>query len=412
MSTPRRGLAMPSKALGVLGLCFFFNFLGRGIGDTFLVFLLPLQQQFGWPRAQMTSIYALLMLVAGLASPLAGWVFERHGPRVLYAGGVALLAAGALVASQAQELWHLYLGLGLLAGLGGGAVGMVPAAALLNVWFKERLSTAIGVAYAGFGVGSLVLVPLTQVLIDTHSWRFAYTGLGTGLVAVALVAAALPWTGIAPPRHVPVPGAPAGNPLRAALRERRFWLLAQVMFFTALGMYLVLPQSVAYLVDIGFTPLRAATAVGTAAMLSVAGVSGSGWISDRFTHRRAATLSFIGTALGIGMLFALTYVASDWLLLGYVLLFGVCQGARGPVVASLSAKLFAGRGQATVYGAIYALMSVGTAVGALLSGVLHDVTGGYRAGFVLAMASLACAAAPFWLARDQLVPVRAPSLSP
>jgi MFS family permease len=403
---------MPSKALGVLALCFFFNFLGRGIGDTFLVFLLPLQQQFGWPRAQMTSIYSLLMLVAGLASPLAGWVFERHGPRVLYAGGVAFLAAGALVASQAQQLWHLYLGLGLLGGLGGGAVGMVPAAALLNVWFKERLSTAIGVAYAGFGVGSLVLVPLTQVLIDTQGWRFAYTSQGVGLLAVALVAAAVPWKGIAPPRHLHAAGSAAGHPLRAALRERRFWLLAQVMFFTALGMYLVLPQSVAYLADIGFTPLRAATAVGTAAMLSVAGVSGSGWISDRFTHRRAATLSFIGTALGIGMLFALTYHASDWLLLGYVLLFGVCQGARGPVVASLSAKLFAGRGQATVYGAIYALMSVGTAVGALLSGVLHDVTGGYRAGFLLALASLACAAAPFWLSRDQLVPVRAPSLSP
>jgi len=174
----------------------------------------------------------------------------------------------------------------------------------------------------------------------------------------------------------------------------------------------VLPQSVAYLVDIGFTPLQSATAVGTASMLSVAGVSGSGWMSDRFTHRRAATLSFVGTALGIAMLLALTYRRSEWLLVGYVVLFGICQGARGPVVASLSARLFAGRGQSTVYGAIYALMSLGTAAGALLSGALHDWTGGYRAGFVLALASVAVAAAPFWRSKDQLVPDKPPPLSP
>ena len=406
--------AAPGRALGVLALCFFFNFLSRGVGDTFLVFLLPLQQQFDVPRAQMTGIYSMLMLVAGLASPLAGWVFERHGPRVLYGGGVGLMAAGLLTASQAGALWQLHLGLGLLTGLGCGAVGMVPAAALLSGWFTTRLSTAIGVAYAAFGCGSLVMVPLSQALIDAMGWRTTYLSLGASLVAIGVLALLLPWRAITAPRRAAAAGAaaPAGSPLRAALGQRRFWLLVQVMFFTALGMYLVLPQSVAYLIDMGFTPLQSATAVGAASMLSVAGVSGSGWMSDRFTHRRAATLSFTGTALGIGMLLALTYHRSQWLLLGYVLLFGICQGARGPVVASLSAKLFAGRGQSTVYGAIYALMSLGTAAGALLSGALHDWTGGYRTGFVLALVCVAVAAAPFWMSQDQLVPNPTPPLSP
>jgi MFS family permease len=406
--------AAPGRALGVLALCFFFNFLSRGVADTFLVFLLPLQQQFDVPRAQMTGIYSMLMLVAGLASPLAGWVFERHGPRVLYGGGVGLMAAGLLTASQAGALWQLHLGLGLLTGLGCGAVGMVPAAALLSGWFTSRLSTAIGVTYAAFGLGSLVMVPLSQALIDAVGWRTTYVSLGVSLLAIGVLALLLPWRAIAAPRRAAAPGSasPAGSPLRAAIRQRRFWLLVQVMFFTALGMYLVLPQSVAYLIDMGFTPLQSATAVGAASMLSVAGVSGSGWMSDRFTHRRAATLSFTGTALGIGMLLALTFHRSQWLLLGYVLLFGVCQGARGPVVASLSAKLFNGRGQSTVYGAIYALMSLGTAAGALLSGALHDWTGGYRTGFVLALACVAVAAAPFWLSQDQLVPTPTPPLSP
>jgi predicted MFS family arabinose efflux permease len=70
------------------------------------------------------------------------------------------------------------------------------------------------------------------------------------------------------------------------------------------------------------------------------------------------------------------------------------------VVAGLSARLFAGRGQATVYGAIYALMSLGTGLGAMLSGLLHDWTGGYRAGFLLALAGVGLAAVPFWASDD------------
>lgn len=408
MQENERGTTQSARAAaGVLALCFFFNFVSRGVSDTFMVFLLPLQAQFGWNRSSMTSVYSLLMLTAGLASPLAGWVFERFGPRTLYVSGVALLAAGYLLASGAGTLWHFYVGVGLLGGLGAGAIGMVPAAAMLSWWFSGRLSTAIGVAYSGFGCGSLVLVPLAQALIDGFGWRAAYVTLGIGLAALSALTLFLPWRGIAAPRPAaPARGAraQAAGPLRTAVTETRFWLLVQVMFFTALGMYLVLVQSVAYLIDVGFTPWQAATAFGATSMLSIVGISSSGWMTDRFSHKRAVTVSFIGTALGIAMLFALSYRPSLWLLVAYVLLFGICQGARGPVVASLSARLFAGRGQATVYGAIYACMSIGVALGSVLSGALHDATGGYRAAFMLALGCVALAAAPFWFARDALVP--------
>jgi MFS family permease len=396
------------RAVGVLALCFFFNFLARGVGDAFMVFLLPLQAQFGWQRAQITSVYSTMMLAAGLASPFAGMVFERFGPRVLYASGVACLAIGYIIASHATELWHFYLGIGLFVGLGGGAVGMVPAAALLSWWYRARMSSAIGVAYAGFGCGSLVIVPLAQALIESFGWRDAYRDIGIALVALSFAAVWLPWRAITAPQPPAAPkaqGEKSASPLRAAIVQRRFWLLVQIMFFTAFSMYLVIVQSVAYLVDAGFSALQAATAFGACGMLSVVGLASSGWVSDHFGPRNAATASFVGTTLGITTLYALSYTASEVLLVAYVLLFGICQGARGPVVAGLSARLFAGRGQATVYGAIYALMSVGTGAGALLSGALHDWTGGYRAGFVLALASVAVAAAPFWTS-DELTPDR------
>jgi len=397
-----------SMAIGVLTLCFLFNFIGRGVGDTYMVFLLPLGAEFGWLRTEMTSVYSTLMITSGLAAPLGGMVFDRWGPRVLYAGGLGLLGIGYFLAGRSSELWQFYLCVGILGGLGAAAVGMVPAAALISRWFRHRLTTALGLAYAGFGCGSLLIVPFAQTLIDSGGWRHAYEVLGTLLLVLLPLSLALPWRAMAaglpsrtPAAAHPLGTSPAGaagaaGPVRAALRDRPFWLLVQVMFFTAVGMYLVIVQSVAYLVDVGFTPLQAAGAFGVAGMLSVVGMSSAGWMADRFGHRRATTISFTGTAMGIALLFAMSYEPSHWLLVAYVLLFGICQGARGPLIAGLSAQFFAGPGQSTIYGVIFACMSIGSGIGALLSGVLHDLTGGYRAAFVLAMVCVLLAALPFW----------------
>jgi MFS family permease len=396
-----------SMAIGVLALCFGFNFVGRGVGDTYMVFLLPLEREFGWHRSQMTSVYSTLMIVSGLAAPLGGMVFERWGPRVLYAGGLGLLGAGYFLAARVSALWQFYLCVGLLGGLGIAAVGMVPAAALISRWFERRLSTAIGLAYAGFGCGSLLIVPLAQTLIDAGGWRDAYRTIGTALLLLLPLSLLIPWRTIRaglPALRAPAPRPRAGSgPVRDALRRRTFWLLVQVMFFTAVGMYLIIVQSVAYLVDVGFAPLQAAGAFGVSGLLSVVGVSSAGWLADRFGHRRAATVSFAGTFLGTSLLLAMSYAASPALLVAYVLLFGICQGARGPLIAGLSARLFAGPGQATIYGVIFACMSVGAGIGALLSGVLHDLTGGYRSGFVLSMVCVLLAALPFWTS-DAILP--------
>lgn len=411
-SLPPTGAASAVLPLLVVALCFFFNFIGRGVGDTYMVFLLPLSAEFGAQRSQMTGVYSALMVIAGLASPLAGLAFERWGPRRLYAAGLALLGVGYFLAGQARALWQLYLCIGLLGGLGASALGMVPAAALIGRWFERRMGTAIGLAYAGFGCGSLVIVPLAQALIDAQGWRAAYHTVGGTLLVLLPLALLLPWRQLRAGRGLPpaplkaAPAGPPALPLWRALRERRFWLMVQVMFFTAVGMYLIIVQSVAYLVDLGLTPLQAAGAFGTAGMLSVVGVSGAGWLADRYGHKRAASLSFGGTFVGTAVLLLMSWHSTPGLLAVYVLLFGICQGARGPLIASLNARLFPGPGQAAIYGAIYACMSVGSGLGALLSGLLHDLTGGYRVSFVLSLACVLLAAAPFWTSNTLLPPAR------
>ncbi|HEX7055290.1 MAG TPA: MFS transporter [Burkholderiales bacterium] len=390
----------------MLGAVFALNMFGRGLGDTYAVFLLPLEDEFGWSRSQTTGVYSVYLLVHGFTSPLVGLAFDRLGPRWVYGAGTACLGAAFFFAAQLTSLWQFYLLIGALVGAGVSLNGMVPASALLARWFRARLSTAIGVAYSSFGVGTLVLVPLAQHLVAELDWRGAYRAIGaTLLLATPLVTLAVPWgrftAGSA--EHRLGRSARAGDgrwTLRTALRSPVYWGLTQVFFFTAAGMFAVLVQLVAFFIDAGFSPLAAATAYGATGMMSAISVTSSGFASERFGYRRVISLSFAGTAIGMLLLLAMAFHPHAWLLALFVPVFGLCMGVRGPIVSSVATKYFAGPSVAAIYGGIYAANAVGAAFGSFVGGLLHDLSGGYKLGFAFALACVAIASAPFSVVRD------------
>src|SRR5918999_5468891 len=374
---------------------------GRGLGDTYAVFLLPLEREFGWTRSELTSVYSIYLLVNGCTAPLVGLAFDRLGPRWVYGAGMASLGAAFFLAGGLTALWQFYLFIGVLIGIGVSLNGLVPASALLARWYRERLSTAIGIAYSAFGVGTVLFVPLVQYLVGEFDWRYTYRVMGAFLLLLApLVAFGFPWKTFASGR----PAAPAetkpkageGWTLAAALRARVFWGLVQVFGFTAAGMFSIVVQLVAFFVDAGFSPLTAATAFGIVGLLSAASVMGSGLASDRFGYRQTVSASFAGTATGMVLLLLLTLHPHPLLLVGFVPVFGLCMGVRGPIVSSVSARYFTGPRVATIYGLIYASNAVGAAIGAFIGGVLHDVTGGDQASLLFALVCITLAAAPFW----------------
>src|SRR3546814_5202458 len=91
-----------------------------------------------------------------------------------------------------SSLWQLYLSVGLMAGLGIASIGMIPASALVSRWFDRRLATAMATVSTGYGAGTLILVPLAQLLIEREGWRAAYMWIGGGVLALALPMALLP----------------------------------------------------------------------------------------------------------------------------------------------------------------------------------------------------------------------------
>jgi MFS family permease len=385
-----------------LAACFALNMFGRGLGDTYAAFLLPLEREFHWTRSQVTGVYSIYLLVNGFTAPLVGMVFDRLGPRWVYGAGMASLGTAFFFAGSLSSLWQFYLFIGVLVGLGVSLNGMVPGSALLSRWYRERLSTAIGIAFSAIGVGTIVFVPLAQYLIGEYEWRQAYRILGAGLLlAMPLVVLGLPWRRFAAGdpalRHdAQRKRAGEGWTPRAALRTPMFWALAAVFFFTAMAMFSVVVQLVAFFIDAGFSALTGASAYGLLGLLSAVSVMSSGFLSDRFGTLRTVTTSFFGTAAGMAILLVMTAAPSGVLLALFVALFGLCMGTRGPIVSSISARYFAGPHVATIYGGIYAANALGAAFGSFMGGVLHDLTGGYRVGLFAALCFIALAAAPFW----------------
>ena len=375
--------------------------VGRGVADSFMVFVLPLSEEFGWKRAPVSSVYSVFLAVTGLAAPLTGMLIDRWGPRVVYPLGVVLLGSSSLIAGHLTQLWQFQLIAGLVAGLGVSMLGMVPASMLISRWFRNRMSTAMGVAYAGFGTGTILIVPLAQRCIEIAGWRETYALMGMATLALLPLLFLLPWRAIMAAGPPPARGRQKGSfsDLGKALRTREYWLIVQLFSFTSLSTYSIITQAVPFFVQGGLSPLQAATAFGAAGMLSIFGIMTAGWAGDRIGYRATVTMTFASTFAGVLSMLVFSYAPLGWLVLGFSLFFGLAMGARGPVVSSLAARHFGGAAFATIYGTMFAWMSLAGALGTFISGLLYDMTGGYRAGFVFSMACVLVAVSPFWVPR-------------
>jgi MFS family permease len=254
---------------------------------------------------------------------------------------------------------------------------------------------AISFAYSGFAFGSMLLAPLTGIMIERGGWRWTYAVLGWCLLALAAVVLLLPWARIGRGvREVPV------RP-RSLLPDRRvlgrvpFWGLFVAFFMTSLATYAVQVQVVVYLEEAGYDRLTATLVFGANSLMSVAGIVGAGWLSDRIGARMVATIAYALSIVGILALLGLGQGPNPVMLAIFLLGFGGAMGSRGPVVSALTARLFQGQVGAA-FGLVMIGLGLGGAVGAWAAGWLHEATGDYRAGLGIAVLACLFGIATFW----------------
>jgi MFS family permease len=387
-------------ALNVLALCFVLALLGRGLSDSFTVFLKPISESFGWDRAQVVSVYSLTWLAGGLMAPVIGRLFDRFGPRTVYSLGLFLIGGAFLVASWAQTLWQLQLSIGLCVGIGVAFVGNVPNSILLGRWFGPRLPTAMAFVYSAMGAGVLVLLPASQLLIDHVGWRGAYQLFGIVTLGLLLPLSLLPWRLFASgapdlARKANAEFVDGDWTLSSAMRHHAFWALFSTFFFTAVGMYAISAQIVAYLIDAGFPPLEAATAWGFSGIALLFGMLGVTQLDAIIGRRPSVLLSYAISIVGIGLLFLLQYYPSYWLLIAFVVTFGSMIGSRGPLITATAMRIFRGERVGTIFGTISIGSGLGSALGAWAGGLIHDWTHSYNPVMAFALVAVVLGLIPF-----------------
>jgi len=388
-------------SLFVLFYCLTLTSISRGAGETFAVFLLPLSSHFSWDRASVSSIYSIYMVCLGIGSLLSGLSFDKYGPRFNYMVGLGLLSIAYGLLDSLSSIWQFYIFLGILGGLGASMVGVIPAQSLVSRWFDKNLGTALSIAYAGQGLGILIMAPLSQISIDHYGWQASYKYISYVFIILLIIASFLPWKKISSgskdnPRKTNNGKATGGISLKEAIFTKTFWGFFFIFCFTAIGIFGISLHVVAYLVFVGLSEVEAAFSFGIAGILNFIGMVLTGLAADRYPRHLVATVSYALSFMAIFSLAMMQFYTSIIFLILFIIGFGLSAGARGPIITTLMAEIFAGKGLASIYGATNLGQGIGAATGAFIAGFLFDLTGGYNFGFLLCSIFTFCGAVLFW----------------
>ena len=406
----------------ILALCFANMIVMRGVNGAFGVYYLALLDEFSWSRSDGATVASANFFVYAIASPLVGLAFDRFGPRLLMPFGALLVGVGLVISSFASSLWELYVSYGIITALGQGALSFVGHNALISFWFVRRRATAIGIASMGQGVGALVMVPLTQLLIDQVGWRWTYVVTGSLLLLVLVPANALfqrrapqdvgqfPDGDDAPPaespgRHSAKHAAQRDWTLGEAARSFPFWCITIGHLALGTALFLINTHVIAHFVAVGYEKLAASFYFGLIGFIRIGATIVWGSISDRLGRSATYGVATLVTALGVGGMIAMTVDAPLWLVYLAILLYGIGHSAGNPTYGAVIGDIFSGRKIGLIFGFLEISFGLGSAFGSWIGGYLFDATGSYAWSFGVCLvcfivSGLAINACVRWHARE------------
>lgn len=369
---------------------------------TIAVFIFPLSEELGWSRTLIAGAASFGGLAASGVSPAVGWLVDRYGARLVLASSIFILGISTISLAWATVPVAFYLAYGVGRVIFSSPV-QIGSSVVVSRWFVRMRGRASGILFGSHSIG-LVLFPLiASVVIGASGWRDAWIVLGVLVLAIALLPTALlivqqpEDVGLRPDGDPPeasaeesgIVGATAGA-ASAPASEEPVWTLREAMrtpalwmFATATGMTFLVQAGVnthlaAYLRDQGLTAAVAGVGISLNAAFLGTGSIFWGWITERFPPRYVMA----GVAASVGVASALfIFAGSTAEILAYSVLFGFGVGGLLSVPPVAYADYYGRRSLGAIRGVTEPLTSFGQAIGAVMAGVVFDLTDSYLLAF-------------------------------
>src|SRR5580765_5697559 len=352
------------------------------------VFVLPLEQEFGWTRSQTSWVYTIAVVVFASTFVLAGRIQDQRGPRPCALAGAILVSLGFFAASFTTSLWFLYAAFGLVVGAGNG-FGYATPMPVASKWFPDRRGLVVGLMVGGYGAGSAIFGPVATSLIGSVGWRPTFRLLGVVFLVMGLLGAWLlenPPPGYAPRGWTP----PAGAALRRdystreMLRTPQFYGLWIAYALGATAGQMTISQLVPFARSAGLGAAVATLALPVTAAGNAGGRILSGWLSDALGRVTTLRLMVLISAVAMPALFVWRTEAA----LFFVLVACVywCYGTQLSVFASATADLYGTRNLGLNYGVLFTAWGAAGVFGPMIGGRVFDSFGDYRYAFYAASA--------------------------
>lgn len=369
----------------------------------------PLIDKFGWSRAATSFAFSLRAEVGGIASPIVGALVDRLRPRRVLITGVILVGAGFFWLGHVRSLGEFYASVMVIA-IGMSACGGTVGTVAISYWFDRRRSRALALMTTGAGTSG-IMVPLITWLVSRFGLEGALTILALMVWGIAIPLALLVRGrpedyGLSPDGEPPARGrtsaaAPSPRPeelivlaehglptnvplegltARRALATRTFWLLALGVAVAWTGSNAIIVHEIPFLEEQGFPSQAAALVVTATTLISLVGRLGLGFLGDYVDKRLVLAASFVLQALGI---FIFANIRAGWMVVPFLLLFAPGWGGSIPVRSALQAEYFGRKALGTIMGLTFAITSLGTIVGPVFAGWMHDTTDSYRLALMI-----------------------------
>jgi MFS family permease len=379
--------------LGALAAGFAVLFVGTGSNFAFGILFKPILEELGGGRSTLALAATASLLVNAAGQPAFGVLIDRFGPRRVILVSMALMTVGTAMVSRVTEPWQLILLYGVVAAVGYTGCGILPVSVHIGRWFPGERGFVTAVAGTGFSLGHLVFTQVAAHAAAAVGWRQTYLLIAAALAgSVGVFLFALrdapapidtdpPETG-ASRNHVRQAGTgPPSVDRRTAFRAPGFWALTVGLMGCGFTDFLMTTHLAAHAADLGLTPGVAANAISLWAGANVLGILAAGTVATRIGARSALVLTY---GLRAAAFCYLPFVREPWHLYLFAALFGATFFTTSPLSSTLVGQLFGPLHHGAIFGAANFFHHSAGALGSFTGGLVFDLTGSYRAMFLLA----------------------------